>query len=68
LADVVLLLEPAAPPELDVLDDPASPEEPADVLVVDVEASFVVVELLALSLLSASRVDPNVPAERLSVL
>jgi hypothetical protein len=50
------------------LEEPLSADELLDVVEVDGEASFVVLELAPLSLLSASRVDPKVPAERLSVL
>jgi hypothetical protein len=56
---------PPVPLELDEL---LSPDELLVVLELDVPASLVVDELLPLSLLSASRADPNVPAERLSVL
>jgi hypothetical protein len=59
------------PPDPDPLDpDPLEGSDPDELLdeAVLVDASFLVDELDPLSLLSASRADPNDPAERLSVL
>ena len=63
LEDVELLLDE---PEDEVLELDESEEVP--VLEELAAASFLGDELEPLSLLSASRVEPNVPAERLSVL